>query len=156
MSAERELAEVEGPSNLRLFSEFDRPMALRAIEILSQDKFRGTRYHVPRLELGGWRLAPKPASPLARLREQTELREAHQALLAAGGVAPELVARLVRLDAYLRRFLVVNGVLPHLIVPPEEVRRQEAAQAMPRGFRTACKPACSLGPPSAPGISRAR
>lgn len=123
---ERELSEVEVPAHLRFFYEFDRPFALRCLDILSGPKFMGTRFHVP--AFGAGQMMPKPASPLSKLREQAELQRTHQAVLAAGAIAPEAVPQIVAMDRYLRRFLLGHGLPPGDLLSDEE-RRRMAQQA---------------------------
>ncbi|HSV27899.1 MAG TPA: portal protein [Candidatus Omnitrophota bacterium] len=127
---ERELAEVEVPAHLRLFYEFDRPFAERAIDILSSDKYRGTRYHVPLYDLGTSRLRPRPASPLAKIREYAALTRTHQALLAAGAISPEITAKIVKLERYLRRFLLAHGIELDDLVNKDDLAKAQAEAAV--------------------------
>jgi hypothetical protein len=125
-----ELAEVEVPAHLRLYYEFDRPLAERGIDILSSEKFKGTRYYIPIYDMGEMKLRPRPASPLAKIREYNKLMRTHQALLAAGAISPELTARVVHLERYIRRFLLGQGLDPDVLVNEDDIAKAQAqAQA---------------------------
>jgi hypothetical protein len=126
---EREQAEVEVPSHLRLFYELDWHLIMRALDILSGPRFIGSRFYIEPLLVNGQKLLPKPASPLIKLRAQAEIMRSQRGILSAGAISPEITSKLVKLEDFLRRFLLVHGLLPEEIYTPQELAQQaEAAQ----------------------------
>ncbi len=123
---------VELPMTLRLLGELFHRLMARCLFILSHPKMAGSRFYIPPSVVAGDRIKMVPTSPLARIAEREEALVHAATFNELSQTAPEQVARVIDMDAYVRDRLRRAGFPEDLVRSPDEVAERTAAEAAAR------------------------